>query len=147
MRVCARVRVCASSGRGAHSSEEGGEPIVLRIACPQKIEAPAYDARRAGGPGVARGLAAQGPVEPPTAALHRECPGKPASADRKRSCALCLGKGSSPAAVSHQAAAHVRGLAADFPPSRLISPLREARALGDAAGAARQARALPSGLA
>ena len=70
--------MCASSGRGAHSSEEGREPIVLRIVCPQKIEAPAYDARRAGGPGVARGLAPQGPVEPPTAALHREHSGKQA---------------------------------------------------------------------
>ena len=68
---------------------------------------------------------------------------KPSSADRKRSCALCLGNGSSPAAASHQAAAHVRGLTADFPPSRLISPLRKARARGGAAGAARQAESPP----
>nr|CAI9703986.1 unnamed protein product [Rangifer tarandus platyrhynchus] len=77
------------AARGLAQADSWARPAWLL--CPQKSETPAYDARRAGGPGVARGLATRGPVEPPTAALHRERRGKPPNADRKRSCALCLG--------------------------------------------------------
>ena len=99
--VCVRARALAGDplDRGGQSaSRPDSVPAEKRSA---RVRRPAR--RRPG-----CGAWARSP-EPPTAALHRERQGKPADADRKRSCAVCLGdEGSSPAVLSHQAAAHVR---------------------------------------
>lgn len=80
---------------------------------------------RCGGAGRAPGASGT-----PTAALRREPSGKQALKCGQAK-PLCLwATGPAGGGLSHQAAAHVQRLTADFPPSRLISPLRKARARG-----------------